>query len=159
MIAEHPSLKDKTPVVLGGHEHEVYVEVCGGSTIVKVGAEAELLGMIDIWWDESGRLHSHVSTQPSSEFDQDKTMQAYVDKKQALLNQAMCTPIASLKHSMSSERVRYEPSDVASFLLSSVKQGLQDQGVELAMIQVLFTLSPLTDTSAALRPTATADMA
>jgi len=135
MIEAHDSLRDRTPVVLGGHEHEVYIEPCGASTIVKVGAEAELLGIVDIWWDETGKICSEISTQPCSEFDQDPLLQSFVEKKQSQLNQAMDTPIAFLKHSMSSERVRFEPSDLASFLLSSVKRGLKEQGVELAMIQ------------------------
>eukprot|EP00656_Telonema_subtile_P036347 TRINITY_DN4032_c0_g1_i2.p1 TRINITY_DN4032_c0_g1~~TRINITY_DN4032_c0_g1_i2.p1 ORF type:complete len:564 (-),score=167.28 TRINITY_DN4032_c0_g1_i2:292-1983(-) len=135
VIAQHDSLKERTPVVLGGHEHEVYLEASGASTIVKVGADAALIGLIDVWWDHQGVLCSEVYTQPASEFAQDAQLQQFVDKKEAMLAEAMSVPIAQLPEPMSSMRVRFEPSKLASFLLTALKEGLAAEGVEIAMIQ------------------------
>ena len=135
--AHHPGLADRTPVLLGGHEHEVYIEkLDGGSTIVKVGADAELFGWIDIWWGADGKLDYEVTTQSVSEWAADGEVQRFVEEKQSALDVAMAIPIATLPTAMSSKKVRFEESDLAKFLLSSVKDGLVDAGVELAMIQV-----------------------
>ena len=137
--ANHSGLADRTPVLLGGHEHEVYIEKLeGGSTIVKVGADAELFGWIDIWWAADGKLDYQVTTQLASEWAPDGETQRFVQEKQSALDVAMAIPIATLPAAMSSKKVRFEESELAKFLLSSVKDGLVDSGVELAMIQVPF---------------------
>ena len=35
-IAKHKEMGSKTPILLGGHEHDVYIDSAGNSTIVKV---------------------------------------------------------------------------------------------------------------------------
>ena len=162
MCADHPGLADRTPVILGGHEHEVYIEkLDGGSTILKVGADAELIGWVDIWWADNGTLSYEVTTQPITNWAADAETQRYVDTKQSALDAAMAMPIMSLP-SMSSNRVRSEDSPLAQMLLTLVKDGLAQEGVELAMIQVAFsavslaTSSPSAATSSTSPPPETA---
>jgi len=47
----------------------------------------------------------------------------------------MHMPIAQIPHPMSSKRVRFESSGLATFLLSIVKRGLRKEGVELVLLQ------------------------
>ena len=46
-------------MIPGGHEHEVFEEFSGDSLILKVGQDAVNLGIIDVWWTESGEAR-HV---------------------------------------------------------------------------------------------------
>ncbi|KAL3901349.1 MAG: hypothetical protein SGPRY_012290 [Prymnesium sp.] len=84
-IAKHDELRTRTPIVLGGHEHDVYIDEAGRSLVVKTGQDAERLAVIDIWWDSQGELHSSVALVPSCVFPAHKKTQAYVDGQTALL--------------------------------------------------------------------------
>jgi hypothetical protein len=35
-LAKHPELKSRTPVILGGHDHEIYIDTAGNSVVCKV---------------------------------------------------------------------------------------------------------------------------
>ena len=100
------------------------------------GADAETIGFVDIYWDASGDLKRKCTLVPASTFALDPTVQKFREEQEAFLDGMMCVPIARLpvapKLPLSTKRVRFEASEVASFLLSLVKRGL---GVEVAMIQ------------------------
>ena len=51
-----PQIGPRMPLVLGGHEHEIFVDEAGQSMIVKVGQDATKIGVCDIWWDAAGEL-------------------------------------------------------------------------------------------------------
>ena len=134
-IAKHKELGACTPIILGGHEHDLYVDEAGKSTIVKVGQDAERLGVVDIWWDSAGKVHSKVSVLPITEFDEDKVAKAFVTEKHNFLESVMSAPIASYNESMSSKKVRFEASGVATFLLTFVARDLKKDKVDFAMVQ------------------------
>jgi len=125
----------KVPILLGGHEHDVYIDSAGNTTIVKVGQDAERIGVVDVWWTADGTIQSRVTMMPSSEFAPDPTCTAFVKEKHDFLSAMMNTPIAMVDTSMSSKKVRFEESGVASFLLSFVQRDLKKDGVDLAMVQ------------------------
>lgn len=106
MCGTHPELAAKTPFILGGHEHEVYTEKVERSTIVKVGQDAEMFGICDIWWDASDNLSSQFSAHQATEFEPDAAVKKFVEEKQRVLDNAMQVPIATLSREMSSARVR-----------------------------------------------------
>ena len=133
-IAKHAELAACTPVVLGGHEHDMYVDEAGKSTIVKVGQDAERLGVVDVWWTADGAVHSKVTVLPITEFDEDATAKAFVQAKHDFLTQMMAASIADVPAAMSSKKVRFEPSGVATFLLTFVQRNLKKQA-DLAMVQ------------------------
>jgi 5'-nucleotidase len=39
------------PLIIGGHDHDAYDEICSGSRIYKCGHDAQSTGIIDITWD------------------------------------------------------------------------------------------------------------
>jgi len=134
-LSKHKEIKDKMPVLLGGHEHDVYIDSAANTTIVKVGQDAERIGVIDVWWTDQGTVRSSVTMVPSSEFELDEVAQAFVADKHKFLHDMMETPIAMVESPMSSKKVRFEPSGVASFLLTLVQRDLQKDGVDMAMVQ------------------------
>lgn len=136
-VATHVELASRTPVILGGHEHEVYVERVEQSLIVKVGQNAENIGFVDIWWDAAGALYSRVLVVPAARYAEEPEALAFKEKQLDFLSEMRSREIAQLPSPMSSQRVRFEASDLASFLLSLVKGGMRKRKarVELAMVQ------------------------
>jgi len=134
-LSKHSEMGDRTPVILGGHEHDLYIDEAGKSVIVKVGQDAERIAFIDIWWTADGTLRSMVQFLPCGEFDEDAPCLAFVKKQQGFLESMMEVPVASLPEPMSSKKVRFEPSGVATFLLSYVRRAFQKDHVDLAMVQ------------------------
>ncbi|MGB3508729.1 MAG: hypothetical protein WBA93_05700 [Microcoleaceae cyanobacterium] len=47
-IDQDDQLKGKIPVILGGHEHEIYIEEIAQSFIVKAGADAKNVVVTDV---------------------------------------------------------------------------------------------------------------
>ena len=127
-LAKHEELGDRTPVILGGHEHDLYIDEAGKSVIVKLGQDAERIGFVDIWWTAEGSLRSRVQYLPCTEFEEDAACAEFVKRQKDFLTRMMTTPIATLPRAMSSKKVRFEPSGVASFLLTFVRRcGLRSQ--------------------------------
>jgi 2',3'-cyclic-nucleotide 2'-phosphodiesterase (5'-nucleotidase family)/Ca2+-binding EF-hand superfamily protein len=134
-IAKHEELSSRTPVILGGHEHEVYVDEAGRSTVVKVGHDGENIGLIDIWWTESGEMRKSISVLPSAELPPDEEVAEFTKKQEDFLASMMSCPIAVHCEPLDSTRVRFGPSGLASFLLTLLKQALVLKGVEVALLQ------------------------
>jgi len=134
-LAKNEELERRTPIVLAGHEHDQFIDEAGKSTVVKVGQDAERIAVCDIWWDASGTMNSRVTVLPITEFEPEPTALAFVEEQQAFITKMMSSPIASTEAEMSSKKVRFEESGVASFLLAYVRRALKKDGVELAMVQ------------------------
>jgi len=134
-LSKHAELGDRTPVILGGHEHDLYIDEAGKSVIVKVGQDAERIAFIDIWWTAEGKLRSMVQYLPCFEFEEDAACSAFVKKQNDFLERMMQTPVASIPDPMSSKKVRFEASGVATFLLTYVRRAFQKDKVDLAMVQ------------------------
>ena len=122
-------------MILGGHEHDAFIDDAGRSTIVKVGQDAERLGVCDIWWAADGTVHSRITMMPIGEFEPEPRSSAFVKEKHDFLEAMMKAPIAQIPAKMSSKKVRFEPSGVASFLLSYVQRSLKKDGADMAMVQ------------------------
>jgi len=89
-----------------------------------------------VWWDANGKVHSKVSVLPITEFEEDASAKEFVTAKHDFLNQMMSAPIASVETPMSSKKVRFEPSGVATFLLSFVQRNLKyTMKADMAMVQ------------------------
>ena len=136
-LAKHAELKTRTPVILAGHDHEVFVEDAGNSLIVKVGQDAEKIGLVDIWWTADGDVRSNFAMIRASEFPDDAEAMEFVEAKAQFLDDMMSVPLAHMpakEGGCSSKTVRKGPSDAAGFLQRLVKRGLADEGVDIALI-------------------------
>ncbi|EGJ31636.1 MULTISPECIES: EF-hand domain-containing protein [Moorena] len=132
-IQQDHQLSGKVPVIVGGHEHEIYIEKIERSLIVKAGADATNVVVVDVWWDASEQCHSAVHLLPASHFDADPNAQMFVEITQNFLGSLMDVEIFDVKESMSSKRTRFQPEKVASTLCSYIKKSLNN--VDLVMLQ------------------------
>ncbi len=132
-IDQDTHLSGHVPVILGGHEHEIYIEKIGQSLIVKAGADAVNVVVVDVWWDQQGKNHSAVHLLPASHFDADPNTQIFVEITQKFLGSLMDVEIFTVKKFMSSKRTRFQPEQVAAILCSYIKKSLKD--VDLVMLQ------------------------
>lgn len=133
-LADHPDLGSRTPCILGGHEHEPFIEKAGKSLIVKVGQDASLIGIVDIWWTEDGNVQCKCNTLKATMFAQESKALAFVQSQNELLNSMMSEEIIQLDNPMSTKDVRFASSALASVLLSYVKRGLTLAGVEIVLL-------------------------
>jgi 2',3'-cyclic-nucleotide 2'-phosphodiesterase (5'-nucleotidase family) len=133
-LCKHEELRDRTPIILGGHEHDLYVEEAGNSIIVKMGEDAQLIGVIDIWWTKNDEIKSQINVIPACEFPVDQDADAWVTKKEADLQVTMSVPIATLPFACTSTTTRVEESKLASFLCSKMKQAYRADTVELVFL-------------------------
>lgn len=132
-IEQDDKLSGKIPVIVGGHEHEIYIEKIEQSLIVKAGADAANVVVVDVWWDASEQWHSAVHLLPVSHFDADPKVQKFVESTYDFLGALMDVEIFEVKEPMSSKRTRFQAEKVASTLCSYVKKGFKN--VDLVMIQ------------------------
>eukprot|EP00971_Amphidinium_carterae_P029754 585543-Amphidinium_carterae.1 len=82
LAKREPEIAARTPVFLAGHDHELFVDESGKTTIVKVGQNGERVGFIDIYWDAEGAIHSAVNVMPSTEFPPLQFVKEYCDAKE-----------------------------------------------------------------------------
>jgi len=140
-LSQHHELSSRTPVLLGGHDHEACVGDAGSSSccVVKVGQNGERLGFVDVWWTSQGLLQSSVSLVPATLFPREPKAAVFASEQAQSLRSFMGTPLAPLPFEgvSTTARVRFEESEVASWLLSAVKQGLQGEHrkPQVAMLQ------------------------
>ena len=132
-IDRDTQLKGKVPVIIGGHEHEIYIEEIAQSFIVKAGSDGKNVLVSDIWWSEEGEVQSAVHMLSASHFDAESHTQMYVEKTENFLGSLMDVAIFQVKETMSSKRTRFKPEKVASTLCSYIKRSLQD--IDIVMLQ------------------------
>ena len=132
-IEQDDQLKGKIPAIIGGHEHEIYIEEIAQSFIVKAGSDAKNIVVTDVWWSTDGQMNTAVHLLPVSHFDADPNAQMFVETTQKFLGSLMDVEIFQVKETMSSKRTRYQPEKVASTLCSYIKRSLQN--IDIVMLQ------------------------
>ena len=158
-LAKQIGARGKMPVILGGHEHEVFHERVGGTetTIFKVGQDALNCGVVDIFWDSEGRVQSDAHLlpmwSPNPKFNpkaQPQTdpeflprvrsrrgcpVEAFVARKRQQLEELERTAILMLRGPAVHEP-RERPSDLMRVLLGKAKAAYNRRGgpaVDLVM--------------------------
>jgi 2',3'-cyclic-nucleotide 2'-phosphodiesterase (5'-nucleotidase family) len=140
VISKNKELKTRTPIILAAHDHEVYIDEAGASTIVKVGMDCEQIGIVDIWWSEDGKVHSSITMRPAEEWPADPVVSAFVAKQEQFIHGKMDNVIHQIPGPMSSKNVRFGESDMATFLMDMIKTSSRTAGpgetpVEIVMLQ------------------------
>ncbi len=132
-IEQDDQIKSKIPVIIGGHEHEIYIEEIAQSFIVKAGSDAKNVLVTDIWWSKDDQVHSAIHLLPASHFDADPNAQMFVEKTEKFMGSLMDVEIFQVKETMSSKKTRFQPEKVASTLCSYIKRSLQN--IDIVMLQ------------------------
>lgn len=136
-LHQNDELRSSTPIILGGHDHELTVLESGSCTLLKCGCDCDNLGVVDIFWDFEGARHQRIEIIPIDEFPPDPELLEWTKQQHAFVASMMREPLAEVPRPMSSRAVRFEATlgDVPSFLLSLVKRGLEREGVEAVLLQ------------------------
>uniref|UniRef100_A0A7S2WK64 EF-hand domain-containing protein n=1 Tax=Rhizochromulina marina TaxID=1034831 RepID=A0A7S2WK64_9STRA len=115
------------PVVIGGHDHEVMQTVVGdhGCTVIKGGMDAEHAVIVDLEWhgDDTAPVVT-VELKNVDDYEPDDLLQKYVEKHLAPVRELEVSVIYELPPGsapLSSERVRFAPSSVATLLCDAVR--------------------------------------
>lgn len=132
-IAKDSELCGRVPVILGGHEHNIAIEMSGNSPIVKAGMNAAHVAVVDVWWTATGSVRSATHLLPASHFEPEPSIQTVVTQKQQLLQAMADVELFKIDRAMSSKRTRYQPEHLSAKLCSYIKSSLN--GVDVVLLQ------------------------
>lgn len=133
ILAGNSELKTRVPILLGGHEHEIYIQEAGKSMVVKMGQDAERIGVIDIWWTKEGEMKHQISNIDCMEFPVQAECAAWVAKQEQSLQAKMNVPIATIPYDCTSKTTRMETSGMAVWICSKIKKSIGN-GVEVVFL-------------------------
>jgi len=117
------------PVILGGHDHEPYLETINGCTIVKTGADAKKIGIVELYWPDDKKDTKpllHVSFKNYNDYSKHSIVQSSIDSNKALLTQLETATLCKIPTSLSltSKMMRFKPTSMGTFICSSIKHAL-----------------------------------
>lgn len=130
-----PHIAERTPVILGGHDHETYLDEAGLSLVVKTGMDAERFAIVDVYWEADGTRRVVPMLLPSRAYPRLSSTALFCESMGRFLQSVMEEEIARLPCAMSSKRVRFEESDLATWLLTLVRRGQEKHAVDLVLLQ------------------------
>ena len=86
------------PVIIGGHDHEVYIEDINGCHVVKAGTEGENILVVDLVWSSSLQTSPIVTVKlnPAKNYPPDPLVSAAVLKHQMLTKELVRSSSAYL---------------------------------------------------------------
>ena len=133
------------PVVLGGHDHDVFIEQAGnGSWVVKAGSDAHKTAIVDIIWESEDATLPQVSVElaETHKWKADPKVKAVAERHQAILS-ALDSAII-YRHPkesplLSSIGIRLGETTIAKLLCSAVRESLSyntpDHPVDCTLLQ------------------------
>ena len=136
------ALGDRLPLIMGGHDHEIFLETVNGCQIVKTGMDAHHAAIIDIQWSANNMAKPTVRVQMVDTLD--FAVNSFVQQRVAAhesslkeLDKAKLFPIqewATASHgggsdedclSFSTHNNRLQPSSGTTALCSMLRMGLR----------------------------------
>lgn len=126
----------KIPLIVGGHDHEVYNEIVNNCQIIKTGADAKNIAIITITWDESSPSSSPTivtELKACKDYCPDPTVAALVAQHKSILVDLEKSCLCKIpSHSkFSSKEMRLHPTSVGKFICTTIKKALD---VEIVMV-------------------------
>lgn len=124
------------PVILGGHEHEVFLEQVEGTWIVKAGAEATRAVIIDLSWDEGsapGAPRVAVRTEEVAGHPDDPELRARVTSHMKAVRELERATLVKLApgESLSSVGTRARQTTLGTLLCSRIRDA---EGAEACLV-------------------------
>ena len=131
--------KDLVPIVIGAHDHQPYLEEVEGVKVIKVGQDAQNIGIINIEWEGDDSLTPVVTMEmkKATEFPADQsTAEAVLRHKQVLVELEKSTLFkipTNLTYGLpfSSQCIRLRPTTVGTFLATICREQL---GADLCLL-------------------------
>jgi 2',3'-cyclic-nucleotide 2'-phosphodiesterase (5'-nucleotidase family) len=77
------------PLILGGHDHDKFNEVVDGCAILKVGMDAETIGIVDLVWSSPSSIAPTVKVveKPATAYPRDPTLEHLIKKHKYVIEQ------------------------------------------------------------------------
>mmetsp|Transcript_34608 Transcript_34608/g.98060 ORF Transcript_34608/g.98060 Transcript_34608/m.98060 type:complete len:704 (+) Transcript_34608:873-2984(+) len=119
-------------VILGGHDHEIMYETVAGCQIIKAGAEAENIAVIDVVWPtpDSARPVVHVSLVDALDFPADPSVSERVAGHYTRVEEVKRAPLCPIPEGvkLSSKDARFKQTTVGTLLCSAMRDGFVADG-------------------------------
>jgi|LauGreSBDMM110SN_4_FD.fasta_scaffold11213_2 2',3'-cyclic-nucleotide 2'-phosphodiesterase (5'-nucleotidase family)/Ca2+-binding EF-hand superfamily protein len=115
------------PVIIGGHDHEPYLDVVNGCTIVKSGIDAKLLSIIQITWSDGCAKPQVVVQQVDAKtYSPDETVSYAITKHSQILKELEKTRLFTVpvNEPFSSKGIRLRPTSVGRTLCSLIRDSV-----------------------------------
>ncbi|XRB13900.1 EF-hand domain-containing protein [Pseudoscourfieldia marina] len=118
------------PLIIGGHDHQPYLETVNGCIITKQGADAALVGVIDVTWlapEHAGASPTiDVQQLPITNFEPDKSSEELVEKHKHVLKALDEAILCEVPQSvpLNSKGIRLAQTTMGSLICTSVREAL-----------------------------------
>jgi 2',3'-cyclic-nucleotide 2'-phosphodiesterase (5'-nucleotidase family) len=116
------------PVIIGGHDHDVYMETVAGCQIVKTGINAEHIAVCDLTWRDQETCVPEVTVRlhDAAFYPPDPAVSQLVQRHKRVLKElekaVLCVIPPSF--SLSSVGIRLDPVTMGTFMCSVVRDAL-----------------------------------
>jgi len=135
-LAEDP-LSPRFPVILGGHEHEVFLEEKRGTWIVKAGSEAKAAAIVELEWSEAppeagteDAPSVRIRLEPTLRHDEAPSVRARIDHHMAAVRELEHATLLHLDpgEELSSVHARRQQTTLGTLLCSRLRDALGAEG-------------------------------
>jgi len=129
------------PLIVGGHDHDVYHETVNGVKIMKTGADAVNFGLCDVYWTLDSKNVPTVETRLLSHkmFKANKGLMVRIEEHRRLIrdleNASLCT-VPKEGIVLSSQKPRLRQTSVGTLLASALRDAMQADACLLPAGQV-----------------------
>lgn len=124
----------RCPVIIGGHDHSPFLEDIDGVKVVKVGLDAQNIGVIRVIWDDtdSGKVPEvQVQIKPCTDFGRDATVEEAVARHKVILKELENSVLFRIPPMFSSKGIRLRPTTTGGFLCDTLRLEL---GAEICCV-------------------------
>lgn len=118
------------PIIVGGHDHQPYLETVNGCVITKQGADATIVGVVDLTWPTpdtpGGAPTVEVKQLPSADFAPDADCQKLVEKHKSVLKSLDFAKLCMLPESaaLNSKGIRLAQTTMGTLLCTALRDSL-----------------------------------
>jgi len=125
------------PLIIGGHDHQLYHEEIAGATVIKMGADADTVGIIDLTWPEAATPGEQptitVHKLAAELFTPDPELVQRVKVHKHVLEELDKASLFEVPHGvkLTSKRIRLQQVTMGTIITTSLKKAF---GAECAMI-------------------------
>ena len=115
----------KIPLIIGGHDHESYLETINGCTVIKTGADGKKIAIIDVVWsagDDAPPVIT-VDLRDCKDWAADGAVTEATEKHKAILKELELSRLCEIPKgvALSSKGIRLRPSTCGVFLCSILR--------------------------------------
>eukprot|EP00929_Paragymnodinium_shiwhaense_P048640 TRINITY_DN24565_c0_g1_i1.p1 TRINITY_DN24565_c0_g1~~TRINITY_DN24565_c0_g1_i1.p1 ORF type:complete len:989 (-),score=264.83 TRINITY_DN24565_c0_g1_i1:182-3148(-) len=120
-----------TPVIIGGFDEEEFVEVCNGVQIVKMGMDAQRIGVVDLTWTnkevEGAKPNVSVMTFDYTDFAPDEDVLELANSQLAILSHLHTTELLRYPEGplLTTDNCRSRQCSMGSFMCNEARAALK----------------------------------